>query len=91
MLKAAGRAEKAGWLTEAGLVRAEVEMYRKSPKITASLVNEQISDCLIENPNVSYEDVIAYLASEYGMYVGDFQKRYKSCRKFYEKARREQQ
>ena len=42
-------------------------MYRKSPKITASLINEQISDCLIENPNVSYEDVIAYLASEYGM------------------------
>ena len=91
MLEAAERAEKAGWLIEADLVRAEVEMYRKSPKITASLVNEQISDCLIENPNVSYENVIAYLASEYGMYVGDFEKRYKSCRKVYDKARIEQQ
>jgi len=86
MLKAADRAEKAGWLKVADLVRAEVEMYQESPRVRASWVYERISDCLMDIPGASYEKVIALLAREYGMYADDFKIRFKRCRLVYEKA-----
>jgi hypothetical protein len=91
VLKAADRAEKAGWLNAASLIRKEADPRTYSEKVTASLIYKRIADCLRDVPDASYEKVITHLASDLGMHSEEMEKKYKKCREEYDKAYREVQ
>ena len=89
MLKAADRADKAGWSNVADLIRKDVKSYENSIRPNALYIYEQIEDYLIENyPDASYETVITYVARSNGIYPEELKKSFKRCREVYDKASR---
>jgi len=90
MLKAATRAEKAGCSNVADLIRKNVAETEKAASVNASLVYDCIRLRLIlgDKLDESYEDFINSVACGVGMYPDELEKKFKQCRKIYNKGYR---
>ena len=90
MLKAATRAEKAGCSNVADLIRKNVAETEKAASVNASLVYDCIRSRLIlgDKLDESYEDFINSVACGVGMYPDELEKKFKQCRKIYNKGYR---
>lgn len=91
MLRAAEKAVSVRREGLAGLLRKEVDGYRKS--IALGLGSERdtygyVENCLMDDPSLSYESVVNDLARQLTMSPRDLEGQFKQLRKVYNKAKR---
>jgi hypothetical protein len=83
MIRAGNRIKKLGYDPLAREVINEVERFRGSPAINAKFIYRSIAKIVMDNKNVSFENVMVDLSREY--YGGDSVP-YKHCREAYDRA-----
>lgn len=83
MIYAANRINKLGYNLLAREVLNEVERYKRSRIINSKFIYRRIAEIVMENKNISFEDIMAYLAREY---YGGESVPYKHCQKAYDRA-----
>ena len=81
MLSVAKRIDKSGYNLLAREVINEVNRYRGSSNINAKFIYRKIAEIVMDNKNISFDDLMTHLSREY---FGRGPVPYKHCRKVYD-------
>jgi hypothetical protein len=91
MLKKSKIAEKKGMANLAKMLIEEIKRYQKSIALgfgTCVDIYGRVEDIIIDNPTISYDDLLEGIAFEYGMTREEFEPSYKRLRKVFDTAKR---
>ena len=83
---AATHAETIGNMEVAEMIRKELEVYRRSPKVTADTVYTRIGDVLLDWPEATFRQILVGVGQEFGISSKEMLTRFPRCRAVYEKA-----
>lgn len=87
MFKAGERAERLGFKELSKLIDEEAKTYRQIPKNIHREAYDLIYDTVTAYPYIKFDNMIAHVAKEYGMYPKEFKKRFKRSRKIFRQAK----
>ena len=92
MEKAVVTAEQASRTELAALLRKEIVGYRNPmARVTAGLVYSEIADAVVENPELTFSQVIDCVRRDYGFCRQEFLKRFRRARTVYDREKRDAQ
>ncbi len=92
MEKAAVTAEQAGRTELATLLRKEIIGYRDPmARVTAGLVYSEIADAVVENPELTFYQVIDFVRRDYGFSRQEFLQRFRRARVVFDREMRDAQ
>ena len=91
MERAAVAAEGMGRTELAGLLRKEIAGYRDPvARVTAGLVYQEISDAVVEAPDLTFLQVVDCLRRDYGLSRKEFLDRFRRARAVFDRERRDE-
>ena len=92
MEKAAVTAEQLGRVNLAALLRKEIVGYRNPmARVTAGLVYSEICDVVVENPELTFWQVIDFVRRDYGFSRQEFLKRFRRAKAVFDQEKRDAQ
>ena len=89
MEKAAIRAEKLGLGTVARLLREDIDGYKASLPVTASMVYDQIELAVFVNRSATLSQIVEFLRRDYGFTREQFLKRFRRTERVFDQAKRD--
>jgi hypothetical protein len=89
MEEAASHAERNGAAGVAALLREQIASYRDEFRVTAAMVYGEIDNCVIDQPHISFSEVVDFLRRDFGLSRGDLLRRFRRAERVFEQAKRD--
>jgi hypothetical protein len=87
MEEAASRSDQNGAAGLAGVLRHQIADYRDGFRVTATMLYGEIENCVIDQPQITFPQVVDFLRRDYGFSRDQFLRRFRRAKRVFKEAK----
>ena len=89
MEEAASQSEQNGAAGVAGLLRQQIADYRNGFQVTVAMLYGEIENCVIDQPQITFPQVVDFLRRDCGISRDQFLRRFRRAKRVFEEAKQD--